>query len=122
MDGSPGKRPIPIPASTSKIGYGIRTFSVTSARAVTTASKMITIAMFCMLNVKRKKLGKNIQLKAKANGKATPQAVITKATKNIQYPLFVLRTSYFVHRTLPCSSSFSLKTELAQEFSQLLLQ
>src|SRR5690349_22175925 len=45
MVGKPGIRPIPIPAITSRIGYGIFTLSVTSASAVTTASKIITVAM-----------------------------------------------------------------------------
>jgi hypothetical protein len=46
--GNPGKRPMPIPASTSKIGYGILILSVTSARAVTIASRIITVAIFSM--------------------------------------------------------------------------
>jgi hypothetical protein len=48
IGGSPGTKPISIPARTNRIGYGTRILSVTSARAVTTARRTMTRAMLLM--------------------------------------------------------------------------
>jgi hypothetical protein len=48
IEGIPGIIPMAIPAITSRIGYGTLILSVTSAKAVTTASRIITVAIFCM--------------------------------------------------------------------------
>jgi hypothetical protein len=46
--GRPGTRPIPMPANTRRIGYGILTLSVISASAVTTARRIIMISIVCI--------------------------------------------------------------------------